>query len=238
VTGTIDRFVVVVPARNEERRLPRCLAALADAVAALTDEFGADAPAISVVVVLDRCTDGSAGVVARWPQFEALTSTAGSVGSARREGVAHALTGADAARSWVATTDADSAVPLRWLAVQLVLAESGTELVLGTVLPDAELPTPERARWHDAHTLVDGHPYVHGANMGVRGDRYLAAGGFCNVDSDEDVLLVQELRARGARECRTALIPVLTSGRLDGRVPGGFGGYLAAQAAAPLRPVL
>jgi len=42
------------------------------------------------------------------------------------------------------------------------------------------------------------------------------------------------LRRLGVRECRTALIPVLTSGRLDGRVPGGFGGYLAGQVAAAL----
>ena len=240
----IDRLVVVVPARNEEDRLPRCLTALAGAVQAMEDEFGADAPTVSVIVVLDRCTDGSADVVARWPQFTAVESAAGSVGTARREGVARALSGPTrphtaaqapargTAHTWVATTDADSAVPRRWLAVQLALAEAGTELVLGTVLPDVELPAPERARWQGAHSLVDGHPYVHGANLGVRADRYLQAGGFSDVDTDEDVLLVAALRRLGARECRTALIPVLTSGRLDGRVPGGFGGYLARQVAA------
>jgi glycosyltransferase involved in cell wall biosynthesis len=232
VNTRIDRLVVVVPARNEESRLPRCLAALADAVDAVQTEFGSDAPVISVVVVLDRCTDGSAEVVARWPRFQALECCAGSVGSARREGVAHLLQGAADAHTWVATTDADSAVPGRWLAVQLALAEAGTELVLGTVLPDAELSAVERARWHGSHTLVDGHPHVHGANLGVRADRYMQANGFSDVDSDEDVLLVTALRDLGARECRTALIPVLTSGRLDGRVPGGFGGYLAGQVAA------
>ncbi|WP_241990475.1 MULTISPECIES: glycosyltransferase [Cryobacterium] len=229
MTTRIDRLIVVVPARDEESRLPRCLAALAAAVQAVEDEFGTDAPAISVVVVLDRCTDGSAEVVAQWPQFRALECSAGSVGSARREGVAHLLTDAAAAHTWVATTDADSAVPRRWLTAQLALAQAGTELVLGTVLPDDELPVQERARWHGSHTLVDGHPHVHGANLGVRADRYLQADGFSDVDSDEDVLLVEALRTLGARECRTALIPVLTSGRLDGRVPGGFGGYLADQ---------
>lgn len=232
----IDSVIVVVPARNEQRRLPRCLAALARALTAVEEEFGADAPAISVVVVLDRCTDESAAVVARWPRFTALASAAGSVGSARRAGVAHLL--ADSApgssapvRTWVATTDADSMVPRRWLAVQLALAAAGTELVLGTVLPDAELSAAERARWHCRHTLVDGHPHVHGANLGVRADSYLAAGGFADVDTDEDVLLVRALRERGVHECSTALIPVLTSGRLTGRAPGGFGGYLAGQVA-------
>ena len=230
----IDRLVVVVPARDEESRLPRCLTALADAIQAVEEEFGADVPAITVIVVLDSCTDGSAGVVAGWPQFQALECTAGAVGSARRQGVAAALSGVNPATTWVATTDADSAVPRRWLAVQLALAEAGTELVLGTVLPDVELPAPERARWHGAHALVDGHPFVHGANLGVRADNYLRAGGFSDVDTDEDVLLVAALRRLGVRECRTALIPVLTSGRLNGRVPGGFGGYLAGQVAAAL----
>jgi glycosyltransferase involved in cell wall biosynthesis len=234
VRTRIDRLVVVVPARDEESRLPRCLTALADAIQAVEEEFGADVPAITVIVVLDSCTDGSAGVVAGWPQFQALECTAGAVGSARRQGVAAALSGVNPATTWVATTDADSAVPRRWLAVQLALAEAGTELVLGTVLPDVELPAPERARWHGAHALVDGHPFVHGANLGVRADSYLRAGGFSDVDTDEDVLLVAALRRLGVRECRTALIPVLTSGRLDGRVPGGFGGYLAGQVAAAL----
>ena len=228
----IDSLVVVVPARNEETRLPRCLAALADAVTAVEEEFGTDAPAITVAVVLDRCTDGSAGIVAGWPLVTALTSTAGSVGSARHTGVEHLLAGRDPGHTWVATTDADSAVPRRWLAVQLALAEAGTELVLGTVLPDAELPMGARARWQGQHALVDGHPHVHGANLGVRADRYLEAGGFSPVDSDEDVALVAALRALGVHECRTALIPVLTSGRLTGRAPGGFGGYLTGLVAA------
>jgi glycosyltransferase involved in cell wall biosynthesis len=231
VRTLIDSVVVVIPARDEETRLPRCLAALADAVETLEREYGAECPSVSVVVVLDRCTDGSADVVARWPRFGSLECTAGSVGAARRAGAALLLAGVAPARTWIATTDADSAVPARWLVVQMALAEAGTELVLGTVLPDEELPAPERARWHDAHTLVDGHPYVHGANLGVRADSYLAANGFSDVDSDEDVLLVAALRFAEVRECRTALIPVVTSGRLDGRAPGGFGGYLAGQAA-------
>jgi glycosyltransferase involved in cell wall biosynthesis len=232
VRTRIDRLVVVVPARNEEARLPRCLAALADAVEAVEAEFGADAPTITVTVVLDRCTDGSAAVVAGWPQFDVVECTAGAVGSARRQGVAAALAGGDPEHTWVASTDADSAVPRRWLAVQMALAEAGTELVLGTVLPDAELTVLERARWHGSHALVDGHPFVHGANLGIRADSYLRADGFSEVDTDEDVLLVAALRRLGVRECSTALIPVLTSGRLTGRVPGGFGGYLTEQVAA------
>src|SRR6476661_8571682 len=59
--GIVDRVeltevLVVVPARNEERLLPRCLQALQDAA----DRLAAERPgvAVRVVVVLDRCSDG------------------------------------------------------------------------------------------------------------------------------------------------------------------------------------
>ena len=68
--GIVDRVeptevLVVVPARNEERLLPRCLQALQDAA----DRLAAERPgvAVRVVVVLDRCSDGSAEIVAGWP---------------------------------------------------------------------------------------------------------------------------------------------------------------------------
>ncbi|WP_198413422.1 MULTISPECIES: hypothetical protein [unclassified Cryobacterium] len=72
---------------------------------------------------------------------------------------------------------------------------------------------------------------MHGANLGVRADRYLAAGEFPGIDADEDIALVAALRRLRVCEIRTARIPVRTSGRLVGRTPGGFAGYLRAQTA-------
>ena len=229
---------IVVPVRNEEVLLPRALAALAVAIDALIVVPQPDRPAVSVLLVLDRCTDFSARVAAHWPDFDRVEIDAGAVGVARRYGVQRALRrlGAIAAASvvgdieadriWIASTDADSAVPPNWLITQLAFARNGVDLVLGTVQPDDDLAAHELVHWESLHTIVEGHPHVHGANLGVRADRYLAAGEFAPVDRDEDRLLVAALRELGVAEARTALIPVLTSGRRVGRAPAGFAEYL------------
>lgn len=241
MTGSlrIDHVGIVVPVRNEQLLLPRCLTALAAAIAAVQASPAVDRPQVSVVIVLDRCTDGSANVAADWPHWQRIVSTAGAVGAARRAGAARLTAGRGTGslrRLWLATTDADSAVPPNWLTAQLAFARNGAELVLGTVTPDSELTPEHRDRWALRHTLVEGHPHVHGANMGVRADRYRAAGGFASVDTGEDRLLVAALRALPVVEARTALIPVLTSGRLAGRAPAGFADYLRGQATDALAP--
>ncbi|MBG6213441.1 MAG: glycosyltransferase [Cryobacterium sp.] len=226
----IDFVTIVVPVRDEELLLPRCLTALTVAIDALKVVSQSDRPRVSVLLVLDRCTDLSARVAAHWADFARVEFDSGSVGVARRYGIRCALRQLKAApaadRIWIASTDADSAVPPNWLVTQLALARNGSELVLGTVQPDDDVAAHELLRWEALHTIGEGHPHVHGANLGVRADRYLAAGEFAPVDRDEDVLLVARLRDLGVIEARTALIPVLTSGRRVGRAPAGFAGYL------------
>ncbi|HEX3723217.1 MAG TPA: hypothetical protein VHV31_10520, partial [Nitrolancea sp.] len=97
--------------------------------------------------------------------------------------------------------------------------------VLGTVLPD-DLPTSAFNRWLQRHRLTEGHPHVHGANLGIRADTYLAIGGFAPLYVGEDVALAQRAVEAGATIARTATIPVMTSARLRGRVVGGFATYL------------
>lgn len=237
--GSIDRVVVVVPARNEEELLPRCLAALTLAVGEVSAAGEVDGaagqapPAIDVVVVLDRCSDGTAEVAADWPAFGTISTNRGAVGVARRAGVRHLLPTSNdfTSATWIATTDADSAVPPNWLTVQLAFARNSVDLVLGTVIPDDALSDGGRVGWDAQHRLVEGHTHVHGANLGVRADRYHQAGEFARLDGHEDVRLVAALRGLGVSEIRTELIPVLTSGRLSGRTPAGFAGYLRDQAA-------
>ena len=233
VQGSIDKIVVVVPARNEEQLLPRCLSALAVAVGEAGPVADHRPPVINVVIVLDRCSDGTAEVTAGWPQFASIRTSGGAVGLARRAGVRHLLPTFDrfTSATWIATTDADSAVPPNWLTVQLAFARNSIDLVLGTVVPDEGLSDGGRERWDAQHRLVEGHTYVHGANLGVRADRYLHAGEFARVDGHEDVRLVSALRGLRVSEIRTELIPVVTSGRLAGRTPEGFAGYLRDQAA-------
>lgn len=224
----IHTIAVVIPARNEEKLLARALAALTRSIEHLNTSLGTSAPAVCVVVVLDRCTDSSAAIAAECPDLHVIVTDAGAVGAARRAGVRFLLGRAGHApqNTWVATTDADSAVPMTWLTTQLACAHNGADLVLGTVLPDLPPRHPQHQRWARNHRIVEGHPYVHGANMGVRANRYVEAGEFPPTVTDEDVLLVGALRAINVRERRIATIPVLTSGRSIGRAPGGFAEYL------------
>lgn len=238
---TIDRVVVVVPARNEERRLGRALTAVRGAARVLS--AARPTVTVAVFVVLDRCTDGTADVLRRFPGVHPVTSTAGMVGAARRSGITEALAdpAATAARTWIATTDADSVVPTDWLCRHLDIADMGADLMLGTVVPDpAELDERALTAWTAQHPQIDGHPYVHGANLGVRADTYLRAGGFAEVREHEDVLLAAAVRALGGVVVSPAGGPVRTSARTVGRTPGGFAEYLGAlqrQAGVGLSPV-
>jgi hypothetical protein len=222
----ITGAAVVVPVRDEAARLGACLTAVGVAAARVRLRL---AGGVRVVVVLDRCTDGSASVAAAHPGVEVVTSRAGRAGAARRRGAAHVLatTPLPPGRLWLAGTDADTRVPPHWLEHQLELAAAGADLVLGTVRPDpAELPGEVLSAWSDGYRDVDGHPHVHGASLGVRGDAYLAAGGFAPVAAHEDVRLVDAAQRAGARVVRTAGCPVVTSGRTRGRAPEGFAAFL------------
>jgi glycosyltransferase involved in cell wall biosynthesis len=232
----VELLAVVIPARDEERLLGPCL----DAVLAAVDHLGDGPPArpsrvaVEVVVALDSCTDRSADVAGRFPVRIVHLDT-GSVGAARRAAAGVALDAAGRRGSrpevtWLACTDADTVVPSDWLARHLVAADAGADVLLGTVEPDASCDPGLGRAWHRLHHLGEGHPYVHGANLGVRGSAYLAVGGFGDDTAHEDVELVGRLRAAGFRCLASDRARVRTSARTDGRVPRGFSTYLATLA--------
>lgn len=236
---------VVVPARDEERRLGACLRSVHDAVAVLRERM----PHVhaDVLVVLDRCTDGSTAI-ARAAGVRTLALGAGSVGVARRTGVAAATRDAavPGAEVWVACTDADTTVGPDWLVAQLAAADAGADLVIGSVRPDpTELSPTALAQWSARHRIgggPGGEPgvengvengdehgagtHVHGANLGFRLSAYDLVGGFPPVPEHEDVRLVEAMREAGLDWASGPT--VTTSGRRTGRTPGGFAGYLRA----------
>ncbi len=223
-----DVLAVVIPARNEQRLLPRCLTAMAAAVMYLGRT--ADPPALRIIVVVDASDDETVQISMRWPGVETLVSDAGRVGAARRRGVDHLIRSSpdvELRRIWISTTDADSAVPPDWLSTMLHHARTGVEMVLGTVRPDPdELAAGLMAAWRLRHTVTDGHPHVHGANLGVRGDTYCSAGGFRETAAHEDVLLAAAVQRLGGRILSAAASPVLTSARTAGRAEAGLARYL------------
>lgn len=220
----ISELAVVVPARNERRRIGAALEAILTATATLK----ATHPQVTVrvVVVLDRCTDGTADRVAHYPGVEAITSDHGMVGAARAQGISHILATTNTAPHalWLACTDADSRVPNNWLLHHYETARSGADVLLGTVRP--QLHGPALHTWTERHTLRDGHPHVHGANLGILAHAYLAAGGFPHVAEHEDQILAKNARTLGLRIVSTDNAPVQTSARRTGRTPGGMAGYL------------
>ena len=225
----LTRVIVVIPARNEEQRLPAALEAV-DQARRLLAALDPRAPEVAVWVVADRCTDRTQQIAQGWPGVRTVQSDHGNVGAARAAGVIAAIGNAEdpaLATLWIACTDADSQVPPDWLISQARHARNGTDLLLGTVRPDPkEMTSAVSALWFARHELDDGHPHIHGANMGIRADTYRRAGGFPSLAEHEDVQMVERIRQLGATILSTGDSPVLTSARPAGRTPAGMAGYL------------
>ncbi len=217
---------VVVPAHDEESLLPACLASTGRALAAVRRAH----PELVLrrTVVADTCRDATVAL-ARSAGADVVEVDARCVGLARQAGVDHAARlAADVApqRVWLAHTDADTVVPEHWLLAQLELARQGVAMVVGSVVPSNDAPVPPG--WHERHDLGEGHPHVHGANLGLTLAAHRDAGGFPALPLHEDVLLVAAVKGAGFRWCATDTTRVTTSARRHGRAPGGFAAYLAA----------
>jgi hypothetical protein len=242
---------VVVPARNEQDRIVRCLTSLRRALAEAPDGV-----TTAVAVVLDRCTDATAeqvaSVVADWPQATVLavptsrppavtaiglSGLRGSgVGALRDLGlraVLDRLSGHPAAGTWLLSTDADTTVPPDWVRAHLHHAADGVHAVAGLADLAASDHLAAGALWryraiveHGLHGLT--HHHVYGANLGVRADAYLTVGGFPADGSGEDHGLWQRLAGAGYTLVQPVGIRVRTSARLRGRADGGLAGLLRA----------
>ncbi len=224
---------VVVPAHEEEVRIGACVASVSRALRH---------PALSklttaMVVVLDDCADRTGERALDAPGSCAPTVVeiaARNVGLSRQRGMATlmaAAAGLQPDRVWLATTDADTRVGEDWLANQLAWAAAGAEAVAGTVMVDGWHEQPCRVRrLYGAHMSALGqglgHPHVHGANIGLTGEAYAAAGGMPALAGGEDHALWAALRRAGRRAVAVGNLPVTTSARREGRAPLGFSGLL------------
>lgn len=215
---------VVVPAHDEERLIDACLSTLQIAAEAV------DVP-VSVLVVLDACSDATASICADHG-VPAVAVPWRNVGAARSVGFAGTP---DAPDLWLATTDADTRVSPAWLASQLLLADGGADAVLGVVDVDEWSSHPPGtpvafARLYDgtAPDAVDPHRHVHGANLGLRASAYRRVGGFAPLEVGEDHDLARRLdRDPALTVVRSTAVRAVTSARRDPRAAGGFGDLLA-----------
>ena len=141
-------FVVAVPVKDEEERLPACLRALAQQ----RDQLGQPIPPtlVRIVVFANNCSDRSASLARKLGGglsldvrvVEArLPPAVAHAGSARRAVM-------DLAEAWlveagekdgvILTTDADSQVAANWIAENLAAFAAGAEAVLGRIDLDEE----------------------------------------------------------------------------------------------------
>ncbi|RYX94360.1 MAG: glycosyltransferase [Comamonadaceae bacterium] len=208
---------IIVPAHNEEAYIEACVQSLQ--VAATHPDLKREA--VEIFVALDACDDRT-GHLARSLGVKTLDVHAMNVGFARQTASRMALA---AGARWLSYTDADSTVAPDWLAAQVAL---GSDAVCGTVAVADWGRYGDRMRRHFEATYEDqdGHSHVHGANLGVSADAYVAAGGFETLATGEDHALVRALANTGARIARSCRPRVSTSVRPDYRAPGGFGAIL------------
>ncbi|MGC2402246.1 MAG: glycosyltransferase [Acidobacteriaceae bacterium] len=222
---------IVIPARDEQELLPRCLRSIQNARLMLPSHITSD-----LIVVADESTDDTIKIARNFVQDKGTVVEAevGCVGAARALGAQRAVERYRGARNrcWLANTDADCLVPATWLLDQITLANAGFAAVAGIIDVDsfAEHESFVYERFRLSYLIhADGtHPHVHGANLGVRADAYLQAGGWRDLSTAEDHDLWRRLQSGRHRRVSDARLCVVTSGRRVGRAPFGFAGALAA----------
>lgn len=232
---SIDTVAVVVPARNEVDRIESALASVHHAVRHLPP----DGPEVRVVIVDDASSDGTAACATRALERLAVDHTvascvAGAASRARQVGVDLVMASVTRwDRCWLLSTDADTRVARDWILRHLAHAADGALAVAGIVdLIDDEDASDFLGRWRsDYGATLDGsgsHPHVHAANLGVRLDVLVRAGGFGELERAEDLDLWRRIRAIGIEPVADTGIVVETSGRRLGRVAAGFAHALAS----------
>jgi len=227
----IRHIAILIPARNEEELLPRCLRSVQGARRRLPAGVTSD-----VVVVSDCSMDGTrrAAELILGETGAVVDVEAGVVGTARARAAELALEryAGPSEQCWLANTDADCEVPEDWLLSQLEIGRRGFAAVAGIVDVDtfAEHKDGLEELFRASYAIgEDGtHSHVHGANIGVRADAYLGAGGWAGLATAEDHDLWNRLDAQGHERLSDASLLVVTSGRRDGRAPMGFADALAA----------
>lgn len=242
-------FCVCVPARNEQRRLP----ALVEALAAQ------DHPApIPVVVCINNSTDGSAAVVQeaaeRWRErldisvaVEWFPADRAHAGAARRAAMEAGLARLGSAPGGVlVTTDADARPPRTWLSANLAAISAGADIVGGRLVIDEAENLPPTvlalqrlwdAYWAAVRAIEDEldpspidpaprHGDHTGASLAITAEAYRLAGGVPELPTGEDRALVIAAQAHGARLVHPLSVWTRVSPRLAGRAAGGMAAHM------------
>lgn len=186
-----------------------------------------------------------------------LLPGAAHAGNARRAAMDAAL---DWLAEWgarddvIMTTDADSRVSPHWIASNIEAIHAGADLVLGQIrldedgdlLPEAlhrrgQLESEYEALLTELDARIDPLPYdpwprhatISGASIAIRRKAYEEVGGLPRVPLGEDKALVAALMRIDARIRHAPDVLVTTSGRCEGRAPGGVADTLRLRSDDP-----
>lgn len=249
-SGGAAEITIAIPARDEAELITACLRALAEQQ---------DAPPFTVVLVLNNCSDGTAGAVravAHELPYELhvydipLPPELSDAAWARRLAMnaASALVRPD---GLILSTDADSRADANWVRMTLDCFDAGADIVCGFVAPDfSDAPSLsfEAIRrgalefeysqlTSELCSLIDPDPadpwprhlVETGANLAIRSKILTELGGVPHVCPGEDQVMVGMARRRGYK-IRHAFAPsVTTSSRVRGRAAGGWSDDLNAR---------
>ncbi len=251
--GVLERdcdFVVAVPVRDEERRLPATLDALSAAMRAVPF-------AGCVVFMINDTSDASAEVIERWAVRErqsflalevSFDPTIRNAPHARR--LALDIAARAVSRGALFTTDADTVVGKTWIDTGLRFLAEGYDLVCEDVLLDeqelAALPAQVREVGNAERDYLDlcerlwrywtyGRAGTlgyrpSGASLAIKGSSYLALGGLPTPAVGEDRALCDAMIGAGFAVKAMENYGTRTSARLNGRASGGCGDALADRA--------
>ncbi|MGK7650972.1 glycosyltransferase [Roseovarius sp. B08] len=241
---------IVIPARNEEKRIAHCLNALAEQCSAR----------VVVIVVVNNSTDSTVARARDAALRLGLDLTVlqrrlephEGVGTARRIGCDHALQHIPALR-YLLTTDADCIVAPQWLARNLAHLET-SDAVCGKVEPIAveadildgvnpqfvSLESTYRKLVQEIYAghaqgcadVAGTHGEAAGASLAFSKSGYLAAGGFAPIPCGEDRRIVRALRSARRRVRHADDVTVQASCRLSGRASGGMSDTLRSRIGA------
>lgn len=198
---------VVIPARNEERTIGRCLEALS--------RSDVDMSLVEVIVVNDRSTDSTGTLldafvpVYPWLRVVHRTSNADHPNLQGKPGALQA--GFDkAVGDILLMTDSDCAVHPQWIATMAsAFHDPKVDLAAGFTLVQAStfLERVQAVEWLFTQTMArggigNGVPLgCFGNNLAVRRSAYHAVGGYEGIrfSVTEDLALLQALSAYGSR---------------------------------------
>lgn len=205
--GIMSEVSVVVPARNEEKLLPRCLSALRQQEAG---DFE--------IIVVDSASTDDTKKIARSFGARVIRLEEPGVARARQAG----FEAADG--DIIVSTDADAISSPDWL--QQIVAPFADPAVVG-VFGTIEL-TGKRLWTSLGHTFFSGfqavnlrvgRPLFCGPNFAVRRDAFLEVDGFRvngeYPDEAEDVILAQKIKERGKIVFQMRNKVIVSSRRLD-----------------------